>query len=78
MIDLSITNDIMNEEQFLSLFLHIPLDEEDKNKIKEYYKIYKSFLDSEQTPNTSWICTRNIFAIKEGNKILEKLKHEIF
>jgi hypothetical protein len=74
MIDLSITNSIMNEEQFLSIFSHIPLDEDDKNKIKDYYKIYEGFINSVIDPNTAWICTRNIFAIKEGNKILEKYK----
>jgi hypothetical protein len=52
-------------EDFLVLFAHLPLTEEEKSDLNEsYYPMYQSFLDAEVEPRESWIAIRNIFVIK--------------
>lgn len=64
----------ITEEQWLSLFDHLELDNEDIKIAKDYYKIYESI----GSVNDNWFeagkTTQMLFAIKEGEKILNKQK----
>jgi len=67
-------DEIMPLEDFLILFGHLPLLEEEKQELTDfYYPMYTTFLTSEVNPADAWIATRNVFTIK-NQQIAERIK----
>lgn len=67
----------MEREDFLTLFEHLPLTEEEQKKVEdEYYPMYVTFLESGTEPITSWLATRNIFTVQQA-QIAERQKGKI-
>jgi len=62
-------------EDFNTLFEQLPLNEEEKNSLGEYYKMYELFLQSDIDTERAWITVRNIFAIK-NQQIADRMKRE--
>ena len=62
-------------EDFNTLFEQLPLNEEEKNSLDEYYKMYELFLQSDIDTERAWITVRNIFAIK-NQQIADRMKRE--
>ena len=61
-------------EEFLLLFSHLPLTDEEKRELNEvYFKMYITFLEAETSPKDSWLATKNIFIIK-NQQIAERVK----
>ena len=57
----------MSKEDFVTLFNHLPLLEDEKSRLKtDYFKIYETFLDNDTEPTDAWLATRNIFIMKES------------
>lgn len=60
-------------KDFFTLFeLQLPLNEEEKYSLHEYYKMYNTFLDSEVNPKDAWLAIKNIFIIK-NQQIKERI-----
>ena len=61
-------------EDFSTLFSPLPLNGVESTAIKnEYYPIYVAFIGADVTPEKAWICTRNIFAIK-NQQLVARMK----
>lgn len=56
----------MNQDEFLTLFSHLPLKPEEIIRLEtEYWGMYEKFLDTNVDPKTSWLAVRNVFCLKE-------------
>ena len=56
----------MSKEDFIVLFLHLPLVADEKARLEsDYFKMYQTFLENETEPIDAWLATRNIFLMKE-------------
>jgi len=63
-------------EDFSTLFSRLPLDEVENIAVKnEYYPIYVAFIGADVTPENAWICTRNIFAVK-NQQLVARMKQK--
>jgi len=68
-------DEVLPFEDFFTLFINLPLNEEEKNELFSYHQIYTKFVEAEVSPKDAWIATRNIFAIK-NQQIAERIKNE--
>lgn len=67
--------EILTYEDFYTLFAYkLPLTEQEKNELVDYYKIYETFLKAGVDNETAWISTRNIFVVKNA-QIGERIKN---
>jgi len=61
-------------EDFCTLLeAKLPLNEEEKMSLQDYYKMYEIFVNATVTPLDAWITVRNIFAIK-NQQIADRIK----
>lgn len=64
----------LSQEQFYKLFEHLPLNDTEKESVKnDYWNIYKAFVKNDVSSESAWLATRNIFAIKES-QISDRIK----
>jgi hypothetical protein len=68
-------NEVIPLEDFCTLFKKLPLNEEENESLKDYYKMYETFVGAEVKPRDAWITVRNIFAIK-NRQIADRLENE--
>lgn len=67
----------LSNEDFVTLFAHLPLLEDEKTRIKnDYFKMYSQFLENETEPTTAWLAVRNIFINKEA-QIADRKKTDV-
>jgi hypothetical protein len=65
---------VLTLEDFITLFAHLPLTEEEKIDVKtNYYTFYKLFIDSGVDPGQAWLAVKNIFIIK-NQQIAKRIK----
>ena len=64
---------VLSLEEFLILFSKLPLLEEEKRTLPEYYEMYSTFLNADVNPADAWVATRNVFIVK-NMQIGERLK----
>jgi len=64
---------ILPLEDFMTLFSQLPLTEEEKTDLTGYHQIYEAFVKADVTPKDAWVCTRNIFAVK-NQQIGDRIK----
>lgn len=57
---------ILTFEDFNLLFSPLPLNEEEKRALPEYFQMYTTFLSADVSPKNSWIATRNVFIVKNA------------
>lgn len=61
-------------EEFFTLFAaKLPLVEEEKKELFNYYKMYEVFVAAEVKPIDAWVSIRNVFAFK-NSQIAERIK----
>jgi hypothetical protein len=57
--------EILSLEDFITLFNHLPLNEQEKQEvISDYYPMYKLFIESEVKAEDSWLAIRNLYVMK--------------
>lgn len=59
----------LSVEDFLTLFVHLPLNEEEKAELNVYFEMYNTFVKSEVEPENAWVAVRNIYALKNQHLI---------
>lgn len=60
-------------EDFCTLFMQLPLNENEINELSNYYKMYELFISSNVFPKDSWVAIRNMYIIK-NQQILDRIK----
>jgi hypothetical protein len=65
---------VLSLEDFCMLFTDkLPLNEEEKASLVDYFKMYELFIKAELDPEKAWVTIRNIFAVK-NQQLIERIK----
>ena len=62
-------------EEFYTLFSKVPLTQEEKDGLYEYYQMYEKFIEADVKPADAWVAVRNVFVIKNP-QIADRTKHD--